>query len=87
MLCSFQGFIFCPKTSMFLHFLYDADAFCLQVVMEALTERLERAVTRLEQLTTSTSLSNGDCVNGINGGKTVLDIVILNVGYKSSLWW
>ncbi|XP_019728228.1 adenylyl cyclase-associated protein 2 [Hippocampus comes] len=38
--------------------------------MEALTERLERAVTRLEQLATSTSLSNGDCVNGINGAST-----------------
>ncbi|XP_077599141.1 adenylyl cyclase-associated protein 2 [Stigmatopora nigra] len=35
--------------------------------MEALTERLERAVTRLEQLTASGKLSNGDSVNGING--------------------
>ncbi|XP_061616399.1 adenylyl cyclase-associated protein 2 [Phyllopteryx taeniolatus] len=38
--------------------------------MEALTERLERAVTRLEQLTASRSLSNGNCVNGINGAAT-----------------
>ncbi|XP_057683768.1 adenylyl cyclase-associated protein 2 [Corythoichthys intestinalis] len=35
--------------------------------MEALTERLERAVTRLEQLTSSANLANGDCVNGVNG--------------------
>ncbi|XP_077362202.1 adenylyl cyclase-associated protein 2 isoform X1 [Festucalex cinctus] len=38
--------------------------------MEALTERLERAVTRLEQLTASTSLPNGDCVNSLNGATT-----------------
>ncbi|XP_061677073.1 adenylyl cyclase-associated protein 2 [Syngnathoides biaculeatus] len=35
--------------------------------MEALTERLERAVTRLEQLTASRRLSGGNCVNGIDG--------------------
>jgi len=38
--------------------------------MEGLMERLERAVTRLEQLsvTTSGGMANGDCVNGIDGG-------------------
>ncbi|XP_053718651.1 adenylyl cyclase-associated protein 2 [Synchiropus splendidus] len=37
--------------------------------MEGLMERLERAVTRLEQISvTSSGISNGDCVNGINGG-------------------
>lgn len=39
--------------------------------MEGLMERLERAVTRLEQLAVtiqaSGSLANGDCVNGIDG--------------------
>ncbi|XP_008329952.1 adenylyl cyclase-associated protein 2 [Cynoglossus semilaevis] len=42
--------------------------------MEGLMERLERAVTRLEQLSvnmqTSSGLANGDCVNGIDGGKS-----------------
>ncbi|KAM9838434.1 adenylyl cyclase-associated protein 2 [Aulostomus maculatus] len=37
--------------------------------MEGLMERLERAVTRLEQMsTTSSGMANGDCVNGLNGG-------------------
>lgn len=38
--------------------------------MEGLMERLERAVTRLEQMSVSTSgvMANGDFVNGINGG-------------------
>ncbi|XP_047460513.1 adenylyl cyclase-associated protein 2 [Mugil cephalus] len=40
--------------------------------MEGLMERLERAVTRLEHMSVtmqaSSSMSNGDCVNGINGG-------------------
>lgn len=44
--------------------------------MEGLMQRLERAVTRLEQMSstmqTSSSMANGDCVNGINGGKSVL---------------
>uniref|UniRef100_A0A8C6S3U1 Adenylyl cyclase-associated protein n=1 Tax=Neogobius melanostomus TaxID=47308 RepID=A0A8C6S3U1_9GOBI len=39
--------------------------------MEGLIERLERAVTRLEQLSVtmqaSSGLTNGDCVNGVNG--------------------
>ncbi|XP_072303540.1 adenylyl cyclase-associated protein 2 [Eucyclogobius newberryi] len=39
--------------------------------MEGLIERLERAVTRLEQLSVtmqaSSGLTNGDCVNGIDG--------------------
>lgn len=40
--------------------------------MEGLMERLERAVTRLEQMSVSTSgvMANGDFVNGINGGKS-----------------
>lgn len=46
------------------------------VTMEGLMERLERAVTRLEQLSvnmqTSSGLANGDCVNGIDGGKCML---------------
>lgn len=40
--------------------------------MEGLIERLERAVTRLEQLSItmqpSSGMANGDCVNGIDGG-------------------
>lgn len=39
-------------------------------------ERLERTVTRLEKLSVSMQVSrgmtNGDCVNGIDGGKSVL---------------
>ncbi|KAG8005208.1 Adenylyl cyclase-associated protein 2, partial [Nibea albiflora] len=42
------------------------------VAMEGLIERLERAVTRLEQLSItmqpSSGMANGDCVNGIDGG-------------------
>ncbi|KAF7669353.1 hypothetical protein LDENG_00196450 [Lucifuga dentata] len=44
----------------------------LLVTMEGLMERLERAVTRLEQMSVkmqeSNSVANGDCVNGIDGG-------------------
>uniref|UniRef100_A0A3Q0S0Y4 CAP N-terminal domain-containing protein n=1 Tax=Amphilophus citrinellus TaxID=61819 RepID=A0A3Q0S0Y4_AMPCI len=38
--------------------------------MEGLMQRLERAVTRLEQMSVqpSSSMANGDCVNGIDGG-------------------
>ncbi|XP_019946281.1 adenylyl cyclase-associated protein 2 isoform X2 [Paralichthys olivaceus] len=40
--------------------------------MEGLMLRLERAVTRLEQMSvniqTTSSMANGDCVNGIDGG-------------------
>ncbi|XP_041664233.1 adenylyl cyclase-associated protein 2 [Cheilinus undulatus] len=40
--------------------------------MEGLMERLERAVTRLEKISVtmqaSSSMTNGDCVNGIDGG-------------------
>ncbi|XP_034560256.1 adenylyl cyclase-associated protein 2 [Notolabrus celidotus] len=40
--------------------------------MEGLMERLERAVTRLEKMSVtvqaSSSMANGDCVNGIDGG-------------------
>lgn len=38
--------------------------------MEGLLQRLERAVTRLEQMSVqaSSDMANGDCVNGINGG-------------------
>ncbi|KAM7373184.1 hypothetical protein PAMP_008057 [Pampus punctatissimus] len=40
--------------------------------MDGLMERLERAVTRLEQMSVtmqaSSGMANGDCVNGINGG-------------------
>ncbi|XP_037119932.1 adenylyl cyclase-associated protein 2 [Syngnathus acus] len=38
--------------------------------MEDLMDRLERAVTRLELLSASASLSNSDCVNGIDGAST-----------------
>lgn len=38
-------------------------------------ERLERAVTRLEKMSVtmqaSSGMANGDCVNGIDGGKSV----------------
>lgn len=44
--------------------------------MEGLMERLERAVTRLEKMSiimqASNGMANGDCVNGIDGGKSVL---------------
>lgn len=44
--------------------------------MEGLMQRLERAVTRLEQVSVtmqaSSGMANGDCVNGIDGGKFVL---------------
>lgn len=44
------------------------------VNMEGLMERLERAVTRLEKLSVtmqdSSSLANGGCVNGVDGGKS-----------------
>ncbi|XP_068189739.1 adenylyl cyclase-associated protein 2 [Antennarius striatus] len=40
--------------------------------MEGLMERLERAVTRLEKVSTtmqaSSGMANGDCINGIDGG-------------------
>ncbi|XP_026202369.1 adenylyl cyclase-associated protein 2 [Anabas testudineus] len=40
--------------------------------MEDLMQRLERAVTRMEQMSitmqASSGMANGDCVNGINGG-------------------
>lgn len=37
--------------------------------MEGLMERLERAVTRLEEMSIASSVvTNGDCVNGISGG-------------------
>ncbi|XP_005917513.1 adenylyl cyclase-associated protein 2 [Haplochromis burtoni] len=38
--------------------------------MEGLMQRLERAVTRLEQMSAqaSSGMANGDCVNGIDGG-------------------
>ncbi|XP_062291297.1 adenylyl cyclase-associated protein 2 [Scomber scombrus] len=39
--------------------------------MDGLMERLERAVTRLEQMSVtmqSSGMANGDCVNGISGG-------------------
>lgn len=41
--------------------------------MEGLMQRLERAVTRLEQMSAqaSSGMANGDCVNGIDGGKSV----------------
>lgn len=43
--------------------------------MEALMERLEQAVTRLEQMSikmqASGGMANGDCVNGIDGGESV----------------
>lgn len=44
------------------------------VTMEGLMERLERAVTRLEKMgfTMQSSMANGGCVNGIDGGKSVL---------------
>lgn len=46
------------------------------VTMDGLMERLERAVTRLEQMSVtmqaSNGMANGDCVNGINGGKSVI---------------
>lgn len=39
-------------------------------------ERLERAVTRLEKMSvamqSSSGITNGDCVNGIDGGKSEL---------------
>ncbi|XP_054461962.1 adenylyl cyclase-associated protein 2 [Anoplopoma fimbria] len=42
--------------------------------MEGLMERLEQAVTRLEKMSitkqASSRMTNGDCVNGINGGKS-----------------
>lgn len=44
--------------------------------MEGLMERLERAVNRLEKLSVtmqpSGGMANGGCVNGIDGGKSVL---------------
>lgn len=44
------------------------------VTMEGLVERLERAVTRLEKMSitmqVSNSMANGDCTNGIDGGKS-----------------
>lgn len=43
------------------------------VNMEGLMQRLERAVTRLEKLSTtvqSSSVANGGCVNGVDGGKS-----------------
>lgn len=46
------------------------------VTMECLMERLERAVTRLEQMSVtmqaSSGMANGDCTNGISGGKSVI---------------
>lgn len=44
------------------------------VAMEGLMQRLERAVTRLELMSAqaSSGMANGDCVNGIDGGKSVL---------------
>lgn len=41
--------------------------------MEGLMQRLERAVTRLEKLSAtmqSSSVANGGCVNGVDGGKS-----------------
>lgn len=44
--------------------------------MEGLMQRLERAVTRMEQMSitmqASSGMANGDVVNGIEGGKSVL---------------
>lgn len=44
--------------------------------MEGLMERLERAVTRLEQMSvtmqTSSGMANGGCLNGIDGGESIL---------------
>lgn len=44
-------------------------------IMEGLMERLERAVTRLENLSAtmqaSSGMANGDCVNGIDGGECI----------------
>lgn len=44
--------------------------------MDGLMLRLERAVTRLEQMSitmrASSGMTNGDCVNGIDGGKSAL---------------
>lgn len=46
------------------------------VTMEGLMERLERAVTRLEQMSvtmqTSSGMANGSCLNGIDGGESIL---------------
>lgn len=46
------------------------------VTMEDLMQRLERAVTRLEQMSVTVQapggMANGSCVNGIDGGKSVL---------------
>ena len=45
--------------------------------MEGLMERLERAVTRLEKMSVtmqaSNGMANGDCLNGIDGGKSLLE--------------
>uniref|UniRef100_A0A8D3A7L0 Adenylyl cyclase-associated protein n=1 Tax=Scophthalmus maximus TaxID=52904 RepID=A0A8D3A7L0_SCOMX len=47
------------------------------VTMEGLMQRLERAVTRLEHtsvtLQASSGMTNGDCVNGIDGGKSAVE--------------
>lgn len=44
--------------------------------MEGLMQRLERAVTRMEQISitmqASSGMTNGDVVNGIDGGKYML---------------
>lgn len=46
------------------------------VTMEGLMQRLERAVTRLEQMSVTmqapNGMANGGCVNGIDEGKSVL---------------
>lgn len=47
--------------------------------MEGLMERLERAVTRLEKMSvsmqTSGTITNGNCVNGIDEGKYASEIL------------
>lgn len=55
------------------------------VTMDGLMERLERAVTRLEQMSVtmqSSGMANGDCVNNISEGKSVIWTWLRSLGVQ-----